>query len=380
MPIILIIPAIVCLLVIVGLFCQQRSSSGIPSKKRVLIAFVSIGASISLLSLITAESTKAEEVHAFYASKSSNELIIEPVEWILKAIYHDNRLSRSLLPITGYLGRYATQYAHKVANSTDKAVMQAKVNRFQALYKDMLNLHEYDVPTGGFNTFNDWFIRTFKDIDAVRPMQADSSALVSPADSKLLIIPNLAKDVQMVIKEQQFNMAKFLGDEQLAKKFEGGVMMIFRLAPYDYHRYHYPFDCTVSPEQYIKGGYHSVNRRAFSVGVQPLTENKRSYEILTPINTPCSNCTVVMVQVGATAVASIVNGFMDYEKNKLKDAKKVYKKGQELGYFQFGGSTVVLLFPKDTIIPDAQIVKHSKNGFETAVKVRETIATWIVRR
>ena len=377
MPIILLIAAVVSLLVIVGLLCQQCSKIGITSKKRILIAFVGIGASISLLSLITAEPTQAEGAHAFYASKSSNELIVEPVEWILKAVYHDNRLSRSLLSISGYLGRYATNYAHKVANSTDQAVIQAKVNRFQVLYKEMLNMHEYDVPAGGFNTFNDWFIRTFKDIEKVRPMEADANAIVSPADSKLLIIPNMSKDVQMVIKQQQFNMAKFLDDAQLAKKFEGGVMMIFRLAPYDYHRYHYPFDCTVSPERYIKGGYHSVNRRAFVVGAQPLTENKRSYELLTPINKSCQNCTIAMVQVGATAVASIVNGFMDYEKNKLKDAKKVYKKGQELGYFQFGGSTVVLLFPKDTIIPDAQIVKHSANGFETAVKVRETIATWI---
>ena len=84
-----------------------------------------------------------------------------------------------------------------------------------------------------------------------------------------------------------------------------------------------------------------------------------------------------MAQVGATAVASIVNEFMDYTKNSLKrDKNTVYQKGSEMGYFQFGGSTVVLLFPKDTIIPDAQIVKHSKNGYETAVKVRETIATW----
>lgn len=379
MPIILLIAAMICLFLIIGLFCQHRSKSGITSKKRVLIAFVSLGASISLLSLITAEPTQPEGVHAFYASKSSNELIVEPVEWILKAVYHDNRLSRSLLSISGYLGRYATNYAHKVANSTDKAVIQAKVNRFQALYKEMLNMHEYDVPAGGFNTFNDWFIRTFKDIDTVRPIETNANALTSPADSKLLIIPNLSKDVHIVIKEQKFNMAKFLGDEQLAKKFEGGVMMVFRLAPYDYHRYHYPFDCTVGPEQYIPGGYHSVNRRAFSVGAQPLTENKRSYELLTPVNTPCQNCTVAMIQVGATAVASIVNGFMDYKNNKLKDANKVYTKGQELGYFQFGGSTIVLVFQKDTIIPDAQIVKHSANGFETAVKVRETIATWIVQ-
>jgi phosphatidylserine decarboxylase len=74
--------------------------------------------------------------------------------------------------------------------------------------------------------------------------------------------------------------------------------------------------------------------------------------------------------VGATAVASIVNDFGNYP------VGTIFSKGADMGYFQFGGSTLVLLFPKDKIILDEQIVKNSLNGYETAVKVRETIAFW----
>lgn len=351
------------------------------SIKRVLAGCTSFGLMIALLYCITVQPAQGKkEVKAYYASKTSKELVTEPVAWFVKAVYSKNPLSRLLLPVSGLVGKYATKYAEKAAHSTNPAKVKANIDRFQALYKNMLNMHEYTVPPEGFKTFNDWFIRTFKDLEKNRPMDGDALSVVSPADSKLLIIPDLSQNAQMIIKEQRFNVAKFLDNAPLAQQFFGGVMMIFRLAPYDYHRYHYPFDCTVSTEHYIKGKYHSVNPRAFVAGVKPLTENKRSYELLTPVNTACPSCTVAMVQVGATAVASIVNGFMDYAHNTCKEpSTTVYKKGQEMGYFQFGGSTLVLLFPKGSIVPDAQIVENSQHGYETAVKVRETIATWKVR-
>ncbi|MBS1986523.1 phosphatidylserine decarboxylase [Candidatus Dependentiae bacterium] len=339
-----------------------------------------VGISYCFFNYSASRYTKAKkQVKAYYVSKNSHELVTEPVEWIVKVVYSDNPISRLLLPVSGYFGKHVTQYAHKVAHATDPIVVNTKIGRFQRLYKEMLDMHEYAVPDQGFKTFNDWFIRRFKDLEASRPMEPDVHAIVSPADSKLLIIPNLSQDLRIVIKEQRFNVAKFLGDVALAKQFDDGVMMIFRLAPYDYHRYHYPFDCFVGPEQCINGGYHSVNPRAFTAGAKPLTTNKRSYEVLTPVGTMHTGCTVAMVQVGATVVASIINEFMDYTTGRLKDAHTLYKKGQEMGYFQFGGSTIVLLFPKGAIVPDAQIVAHSQNGYETAVKVRETVATWAVQ-
>lgn len=384
----------IILAVLIGLMGQQSSALGIAPclqslcapKNRALTAFVAAGIGIGLLSYIknkySQPTTLQKQVKAYYACKGSTKLITEPVEWPVKLVYDDNPFSWLLSLAGGYLGGRVTRYAGSVANSKDPAVVKAKIDHYQSFYKDVLNMNEFHVPAKGFKTFNHWFTRTFKDIERSRPMQANALHVASPADSKLLIIPNLSENTHVTIKEQRFDVAKFLGDKDLAKKFEGGVMMIFRLSPYDYHRYHYPFDCMVGSEQYINGAYHSVNPRAFNVGCKPLTENKRSYQILEPAGSSNAHCLnqVAMVQVGATAVASIKNGFMDYQKDALKSPNQVYAKGQETGYFQFGGSTVVLLFPANTIIPDAQIVQNSLNGYETGVKVRETIATWMTPR
>lgn len=372
----------VALLVSLGLIGQQCLSSEkhnffIPSKNHLLTGIVAAGFGLHFLKTRKSEPTKVQkQVHVHYASKDSKTLVTEPVEWPVKLIYDDNPASRLLLSKTVlYFGKYATQYAGRVANSSDPAVVKAKIKHYETFYKDVLNPQEFHVPTDGFTTFNDWFIRSFKNIEAVRPMNHDFTTIASPADSKLLIIPDISENTWVTIKEEHFNVGTFLGDKELAKTFEHGVMMIFRLAPYDYHRYHYPFSCTVDKEQYIKGAYHSVNPRALNVGCKSLTANKRSYEVLTPVGS-LDVPKVAMVQVGATAVASIVNEFMDYQKNQLKDASKIYKKGENTGYFQFGGSTIVLLFPRNSIVPDSQIIENSNNGYETGVKVRETIATW----
>lgn len=327
------------------------------------------------------ESTAVQKKLGVYkASKYSDELITEPVAWQVKMVYHDNLFSRLCLSWIGgtWLGNYITKYEGDKANNPDPQLVACKITHYQEKYGHVMNMEEFYIPPEGFLTFNHWFTRRFKNIDTARPMEDHPLHIVSPADSKLLIIPDLSQDTQVMIKEKVFNVAKFLNNTQLAKDYEQGVMMIFRLAPYDYHHYHYPFDCIVGKEHQVTGGYHSVNPRAFNVNCKPLTENKRSYQLLSFVHDEREKDEppVVMAQVGATAVASIVNLFMDYELNTLVASDKVYKKGDETGYFQFGGSTVVLLFPHGTIIPDKKIVENSQNGYETAVKVRETIAEW----
>lgn len=340
---------------------------------------------------VTYGSGPRKQVSHFYQSKESKELVEEPVEWPVKVVYADNPFSWILASFAGgYMGKRVTDYAGSVAN--DPQATKGKIAHYESLYKDgFLDMNQFRVPQEGFKTFNEWFTREFNNIEQARPCSIQPAAIVSPADSKLLIIPDLSQDTTITIKEQRFNIEKFLGNKALAHRYEGGVMMIFRLAPYDYHRYHFPFDCVVGAEQCIAGAYHSVNPRAFNVGCKPLTENKRAYEILTPVGT-CQNQflnEVVMVQVGATAVASIVNTFMEKKTCRVESRgyemtyktgrvhAREYKKGEQAGYFQFGGSTVVLLFPRNTIIPDAQIVENSNNGYETAVRVRETVATWM---
>lgn len=317
-----------------------------------------------------------KQVKSFFASKAADAALIEePVEWPVKAVYANNIFGLIAAHCAGVFGGYVTRREGRLKN--DSALTDSYIRHYLLFYKDHINMDEYVVPPEGFATFNDWFIRQLKNPEKDRPLDDHHHAIASPADAKVIVIPNLHTDTHITIKEQQFDVAKFLGNAELARAYEGGVMMIFRLSPYNYHRYHFPFDCQVDPEQYIDGKYHSVNPRAFVRGIKPLTENKRSYQVLKPVN---GHAPVVMVQVGATAVASIVNHFMDYSdaepQLKPEAVQAVFNKGAETGYFQFGGSTVVLLFPQGTIETNPQIVENSLNGYETAVKVRETVAYW----
>lgn len=350
--------------------------NGIDMIQRIFIILILCVQCTSLVAMVP-----QKQVAVYYESKARDAQIVrEPVEWPVRVVYSDTYFGKLLRKGVDLWGHLVTNREARVKNSTDPEVVKGYIDHYLNFYKDLINMDHFVVPQEGFKTFNDWFIRKLKSPDSDRPMEDNAQAIASPADSKLIIIPDLTSHTQVTIKEERFDVASFLQDPELAKKYEHGVMMIFRLAPYDYHRYHFPFDCFVSVETFITGLYHSVNPRAFSCGVKPLTVNKRTYEILTPYFIDRDvECPVVMSQVGATAVASIVNTFMDYESGEpaLKyGANQVFIKGHELGYFQFGGSTLVMLFPPDTIQPDEQIVNNSLNGYETAVKVRETVAQW----
>lgn len=320
-----------------------------------------------------------KQISSFYQNqKEGASLVQEPVEWPVRAVYADNPFGWIASRGAGLMGGWVTQ--REASLKQNPAYMQKYVDHYLSFYRGLIDMDEYEIPCEGFATFNDWFIRKLKNPEHSRPLEASELAIASPADSKVLVIPNLSKDTVVTIKEQTFNSAEFLDNADLAQNYEGGTMLIFRLSPYNYHRYHFPFDCMVSPEKCIDGLYHSVNRRAFVCGVQPLTRNKRSYQVLKSCN---GQPDAVMVQVGATAVASIVNHFMHYPKGerpiiKAEARGAIFKKGQETGYFQFGGSTVVLLFPANTITVNPILIKNSLAGYETAVKVRETIGYWIV--
>jgi phosphatidylserine decarboxylase len=284
--------------------------------------------------------------------------------------------SKVTAALASKMGKQITLVEAKKMYEANPEKVAAEIKHYRELYKNDIDWPAFKVPdpknpmTFGFRTFNDWFIRQLVDADRDRPMEKDTAAIVSPADAKLLILPNVSHDYYFLIKEHRFNLPEFLGgDRRLAQEYEGGVMMIFRLAPYDYHRYHVPLDAKALPERRLPGEYNSVSPGAFESGVRPLTSNLRTYHGLVPAGPMAAhaNKMVLMVEVGAMAVASIVNFFKP---------EQILKKGDELGFFQFGGSTIVLLFKPGTITPHPQVVANTMAGFETAVKVRETVAHW----
>jgi len=208
-----------------------------------------------------------------------------------------------------------------------------------------------------FNSFNDFFTRKLK--RSARPIDTTNSCVVSPADGKIMVWANVSK-TDFIIKGYRFDVESFLNDASLYQKFCDGSLLVIRLAPYDYHRFHFPVSGMVSPVTRIDGDYYSVNPIALHKMAEIFCLNKREFVI---ISTPVFG-DVIMAEVGATMVGSIVQTY----KGNLA------KKGKEKGYFEFGGSTVVLLFEKNKIHIDDDLLTNTANGLETAIKTGERIA------
>jgi phosphatidylserine decarboxylase len=207
-----------------------------------------------------------------------------------------------------------------------------------------------------FNNFNDFFTRKLKD-DA-RPIDTSSTLVVSPADGKILAYADIS-NTDFIIKGYRFDVSSFLDNPDLAQKYHDGALLIIRLAPADYHRFHFPVSGNISQNKKIDGDYYSVNPFALRKKAEIFCLNKREYTIL---SNPLFG-DVVMAEVGATMVGSIIQTFKGSSVNK----------GEEKGYFKFGGSTVVLLFEKSKVHIDEDLLINTAKGFETTVKMGERI-------
>ena len=207
-----------------------------------------------------------------------------------------------------------------------------------------------------FNSFNDFFTRKLKK-DA-RPVDTSENIVISPADGKILAYADISNS-WFIIKGYRFDVNSFLDNPKLAKKYRDGALVIIRLAPMDYHRFHFPVSGNISTNKKINGDYYSVNPFALRKKAEIFCLNKREYSIF---RSPLFG-DVVMCEVGATMVGSIIQTFKG----------NVANKGEEKGYFKFGGSTVVLLFEKSKIHIDDDLLINTSKGYETSVKMGERI-------
>lgn len=212
-----------------------------------------------------------------------------------------------------------------------------------------------------FNSFNDFFTR--KLLNIARPVDTNSTVTVSPADGKVLAYANISNS-DFIIKGYRFDISSFLNNDSLAQKYFDGTLLIFRLAPPDYHRFHFPISGSVSPVTRIDGDYYSVNPLALRKMAEIFCLNKREYVI---ISNPLFG-DVLMAEIGATMVGSIVQTYTGTD----------VKKGEEKGYFKFGGSTVVLLFQNNKIRIDEDLLINTSKGYETGIKAGERMGVSII--
>ncbi|MFH1831386.1 MAG: archaetidylserine decarboxylase [bacterium] len=224
--------------------------------------------------------------------------------------------------------------------------------------KHEINMSDFERPIDQYKSFNDFFTRKLK--VGARSIDMRPEVVVAPADSKVFAVSNLSLDDTFLVKNKRFNLERFLGSKQLAQSYQDGCCMVFRLAPPDYHRFHFCVSCVPAPARIIAGKYESVNPVAYAAGVQSLIENER--HIIELKKTPFGD--ILMVPVGALFVGRIVETYK---------ADILYEKGTEAGYFACGGSTIVLLFKKGQVTVRSDIYANSLSGFETAVKCGQII-------
>ncbi len=221
-----------------------------------------------------------------------------------------------------------------------------------------INVDEVERPISSFNTFNEFFTRRLK--PEVRPLPDDPNTIISPADGNILVMENINEHTLFPTKTIMFSTKKMLHDNKLAKKFEGGTAIVIRLAPWDYHRFHFPTDGIPSKPHIIAGRFESVSPTVYQTKIQPLEVNER-HIIKYRSNTAS---TIAIVLVGALFVGAIKETYIP---------GKRYLHGDEMGYFEYGGSTMVLLFQKGTIRVVPGIIANSAAGKETPVKMGQII-------
>lgn len=203
-----------------------------------------------------------------------------------------------------------------------------------------------------YRSFNEFFTRKIRP-DA-RPIDMRPESLVSPCDSKLTVYP-IDEDSIFEIKGVSYHVDEFLKSERLAERYNGGFFAVFRLEVSDYHRYMYIDNGFKSRSRHIRGKYHTVNPIALE-RTDIYRENTREYAILDTENFG----KVIQCEVGAMLVGKISNHNME---------RCRFKRGEEKGMFEYGGSTIVLLFQKDTVEFDDEIIINTAEGFETIVKM-----------
>ncbi|HWA27923.1 MAG TPA: phosphatidylserine decarboxylase [Lacunisphaera sp.] len=221
-----------------------------------------------------------------------------------------------------------------------------------------LDVDEFAKNPFAFKTFNEFFYRALK--PGKRPIAEGDRVAVLPADGRHLAFQDMAATAGFYAKGQQFDLRSFLGDQELSARFGGGAMLISRLCPVDYHRFHFPVGGNAGAARLINGYLHSVSPIALRRNLAYLWQNKR---MVTLVESPVFG-QVAVCEVGATMVGTI---FQTY----LPD--KPVAKGEEKGLFKFGASMVITLFQRGRIKLDPDLLEQSAQGREVYARMGERL-------
>ena len=219
-------------------------------------------------------------------------------------------------------------------------------------------IEEYKINMSDFeerdcSSFADFFTRKIK--PGKRPVDPDHSVIIAPADSKVLCY-DIGEDLKFTVKGSVYTPDEIVGNKIDLSGFAGGKCLVFRLSMDDYHHYCHIDSGKITDSFEIKGKLHTVSSISSKYKIY-----KENHRIVNVIDTDHFG-RIIYIEVGALLVGRIKNNGLD-----------VFEKGQEKGYFEQGGSTVVIFFEKGRIDVDPDIAEMSGNGIETKVRMGERI-------
>lgn len=217
--------------------------------------------------------------------------------------------------------------------------------------KNNIDLDEYEDKK--FSSFNKFFIRNKKEVE----FDSDINSFISPCDGYLSVY-EINDNSVFNIKNTNYDLKSLLEDETLADEFKGGHCFIFRLMPHHFHRYMFTDNGVIKSFKSIKGVLHCVRPvacRRYPVYVQ----NQRTYAEIETENFG----KIIQMEVGAIIVGRIKNHKTD----------PFVLRGQEKGYFEFGGSTIIILTKKGAVKVDEKFIANTNNGIETDIKIGEKV-------
>jgi len=235
-----------------------------------------------------------------------------------------------------------------------------KISNFIKNYK--INMDEYQAEDGQpaekpFSSFNNFFIRKFK--EGKRPFPEESTKMGAFAEARYYGYESIQDEETIPVKGKFLNAKELLANTKWEETFNNGPLLLARLCPVDYHRFHFPDDGEVLDYYKVRGELHSVNPLALREKADIFSQNLREVTILETKNFG----KIAYVEVGAMMVGRI---------EQTTDLKE-FKKGDEKGYFLFGGSTVIIIGEKGKWSPAKDICENTKKSMETYIQLGEAL-------
>ncbi|MBC8350230.1 MAG: phosphatidylserine decarboxylase [Verrucomicrobia bacterium] len=286
-----------------------------------------------------------------YFDRHSKQKLIEQVygeKW-LHRIY-GSPFGRLILWLAVKRSWFSRWYGYRMGKPKSRQLIPGFISKYG------LDVSEFAENEDSFPSFNDFFVRRLK--PSARPISQADDVAIFPADGRHMGFQDLSDLEGVFVKGQSFDLKSLFGSEETAAPFEQGTLIISRLCPVDYHRFHYPLAGKASAPTLINGGLSSVNPIALRRDLSIFWQNKRNLSYLETDGFG----RIASFEVGATCVGSMTYG---------ESLPGFVEKGDEKGFFSFGGSSVLTLFEPNRILLAEDLLEHSAQNRELYARMGE---------